>query len=598
MRGGGDGEKRFFHEAGLGDFEGFGGEDLGERCGVAGEVKPAVAAFGQFAQKRSVLVGLAAQGNDGGGNPGGGKGGGQFEGGAAAAGAIVHVAGVFFLSVSGVGEQDEVFDPGRGVPEDLSGFCEGGVDVDPAAAGGYGEDFLFSWAFGGVLLERGNGVGAGIDGEHAEVVAGLENTEGKGGALVGECHFGLAADRGGHRAGPVQNQEEGDRRDVLAVFMFHADGKHLFDGGPEIAADAEAVFATEHQEPAPELLDPAPVEFHGFVADGERGDIAEDEEVKRLQFLQRSGQTERGAGLHPDFFPLQRLCEGLGPGLVAFDEEHRGFTPEAGDALGAVVFGPGIGLRLKLDLEKAEATLGLKVFGMELLKARLELDSPGLDQKLVLVEFDPCLGGAVGVEGCGKVEGFAGFDPARRVHGLDQGFRVIGVQEGHRVDLDTIGGQGLGGGQRLWLGLVSIGEQDNPAVESFREKGVRKAECTSDVGGSGFGRREWVRDLGPQQARFGGRMQECRLSGEPDHADPVPGTERGSGLGNVRLGLCGGLGRDAGRLIQGENEGRVFGIPDPAGAGEAEEQECEEGEAEQESESTLCGRKGGEGFSE
>ena len=115
-----------------------------------------------------------------------------------------------------------------------SGF-ESSVDKDASALGLHAVSLFDEVVF--LVSDFGefdDVVWFGVDGEDGDFVLAAEEFDGFGGAVVGELHFGdwfaSIVDGGGHGAGAVDDDGEGNREFAVFVFELHGDGEEVVDG--------------------------------------------------------------------------------------------------------------------------------------------------------------------------------------------------------------------------------------------------------------------------------------------------------------------------------------------------------------------------------
>jgi hypothetical protein len=191
-----------------GDLAGLAAEDAGDVGAVLREVVAAAAALGDAGEE--VLAGAGADADGGDGDVG-----------------VAHVAeqGVDAgLGRLAVAEEDDVLDQGLGADELQVGLAQGGQCIG-AAAGAEAADVAGDADAVGGGLEAHEGVGARVEGDHAELVAGVEGAGGGARGLLDEVEAVLAA----HRAALVDDEDEREGRLLALALALEAHRQDLLD---------------------------------------------------------------------------------------------------------------------------------------------------------------------------------------------------------------------------------------------------------------------------------------------------------------------------------------------------------------------------------
>ena len=102
-----------------------------------------------------------------------------------------------------------------------------------------------------------------LEGEHADLVAGPQELDGRPGRLLGHLDLLTA-----HRAGFVDHQHHRQAGLFLLFLEVAPDRQDLFEGRLVIAPQAERLIAAQHDQPAAQVLHVGARDLH--LADGER----------------------------------------------------------------------------------------------------------------------------------------------------------------------------------------------------------------------------------------------------------------------------------------------------------------------------------------
>ena len=162
-----------------------------------------------------------------------------------------------------VGEEDDVLEEGRPLEELRVGLLERRVAIGTAAR-----------------LDRSDGVvdrvlvlghahrdipdELGVPALDADLVTIVEQIHHEVGGLLGEVELRdlLVARRHRHRARSIHRQHDGKARDLDLLLDLHRDRQRFFDRRAVVAAEAEALLAADHHEPAALVADVVTDERH------------------------------------------------------------------------------------------------------------------------------------------------------------------------------------------------------------------------------------------------------------------------------------------------------------------------------------------------
>ena len=219
--------------------------------------------------------------------------------------------------------------------------------------------------------------------------------------------------------------------------MLHADGQHLLDGRAEVAADAVAIFTTEQNESSAEILHPSAIKLHLLATECERGEVAEQEEIKLLQVVQRARRTVRPAQFHRDAPGAQGVGERTRFFRVAVHEQHARLAAHTRHGERTVVFNRGVLLRHDLDFVLHEAPVGFQPRCAEFIVADFQLQSALRDEELALIKTHLRARRDVAADVGREVERLAEFQARRHVHALDEHLGFCRIAQRHRPHLDA-----------------------------------------------------------------------------------------------------------------------------------------------------------------
>ena len=96
-----------------------------------------------------------------------------------------------------------------------------------------------------------------LEGQHADLVAGPQQLDGRPGRLLG--HLDLLA---AHRARLVDHQHHRQARLFLLLLEVAADRQDLFEVGLVVAPQAKRLVAAQHDQAAAQVLHVGPGDFH------------------------------------------------------------------------------------------------------------------------------------------------------------------------------------------------------------------------------------------------------------------------------------------------------------------------------------------------
>ena len=222
-----------------------------------------------------------------------------------------------------------------------------------AAAGVQGVDgVLDGFGFQGAAQLAGD-KGTAVKADHADLVTRSQQFDGGLGRLTGQMD-GVPL----HAARFVNDQDHGQGRLLLFLFIATGQRQDFFDGGFIVASQAEAVVRAEHGQTATEVRDIALHHLHLAGREIGRRDIGEDQGVEGQQGLEAVGHAMGRADVHFQALLFEGPPEGAELSRLLVQHEntglatHRDGTVEpvvdgktvlSGDQLGAPMGGPGSG---------------------------------------------------------------------------------------------------------------------------------------------------------------------------------------------------------------------------------------------------------------
>src|SRR5205823_5988705 len=145
--------------------------------------------------------------------------------------------------------------------------------------------------------------------------------------ILGEVELGhLLVGGHRHRAGAVDREHDGEARDLDLLLDLHRDRQRLLDRRAVVAAEAEALFAAEHDEAAAVLAHVVADVAHLGARQLERRDVREHEAVVLLQARRLARDPGGLDNRDLDVLRTERRREGLRVAPVLLGEQHLGPT--------------------------------------------------------------------------------------------------------------------------------------------------------------------------------------------------------------------------------------------------------------------------------
>ena len=189
----------------------------------------------------------------------------------------------------------------------------------------------------------------GVEGEDPDLVPRIEEVDDEVGRLLGRLELVdlvVVLHAHGHRAGPIDDEHDGQAGDVDLLLDLHRDGEGFLDGRPIEAPETEALLPAQHDEPAPLVAHVVANEGHLAARHLERGDVGQDEAVVLLEPGHGGRQAVGRHDLHVDVLGAEGVGEVDGLVGLLVDEEHLGLPPDHGQPDGAVVLLDDVPFRL------------------------------------------------------------------------------------------------------------------------------------------------------------------------------------------------------------------------------------------------------------
>ena len=119
---------------------------------------------------------------------------------------------------------------------------------------------------------------------HADLVALVEQVDDEVGGLLGQVELGdLLVGGHRHRARAIDRQHHGQAGDLHLLLDVHGDGQRFLDRRAVVAAEAEALLAAQHHEPAAVIADIVADLRHLRPRELQRRHVREDHAVVLLE---------------------------------------------------------------------------------------------------------------------------------------------------------------------------------------------------------------------------------------------------------------------------------------------------------------------------
>ncbi len=399
----------------------------------------------------------------------------------------------------------------------VDGFAQPRQDVRAAAGLDAADVAQDARAVGGALQPHDRR-GLAVEDDDGDEVRRRHHLGGGARGLLGQLHLGAA-----HRSGFVDDQRQRQGGFVFLLGQVEAHGQDCFEAAAAVVAGAEAPGAAGDQQPAARAHEGVE-RGHALVAELGARDVGEDDEVVAIELGARR-QLVGGAHVDGDVLAAEGARErGVAAGAAAFDEQHTrlalgGDGEDAGVVLGVGVVGGA-------DDAHAEAA------GARLLDAGGPADGGhagrdgdgllgvGRAGLAVALQAQARLAGAVGEQAHGQLEGSVRADLVGGAEAVDGDVALTArAAQGVHVDAHAARGGTLGGGQRVAVGGLSVGDHQEARDAGRIEEALAEAHGEREVGGGAAGRVE-ARDGVARWLAGGGRdLGGCRAEAHDAHRD-------------------------------------------------------------------------------
>ena len=151
------------------------------------------------------------------------------------------------LGIAAVGEQQHVLEVDRGGPQRWIGLAQADVHIDSAASRTHAADGRLDRLLVLDRPQRNAPPGAGVDVQHAQVVAGAEQGRRASSSFVGELELAVGVDPHGHRSRDVDDDDLGQAGATAFLLEVEGHRRDVLEGCSRIAAGPEALIPAQQK---------------------------------------------------------------------------------------------------------------------------------------------------------------------------------------------------------------------------------------------------------------------------------------------------------------------------------------------------------------